>query len=422
MTVNNFFKYCLILLPTLFLNIKHGANIILFLTFIGSTIFLIRNINLIEKKIITENIGIFIIFISPVSAIAISQLIRGEFYPENWDSPLRFFLCAPIFLAISHGWFLKLNEITITENWLKWSVPISILVTLLVRIFFPSKSWLEHRTTYFVDPLTFCSYTLLFAFLIITALCYQYDKNSIKRTFFYLVTAFVAIYMSATSGGRTGWLNLPVFVLIYWFLIRKKINMLKSLYGLLIFFAAFIIIICFDGQLLIKIKLGWDQLINYKINSLNEDTSIAMRISFYRMGITYFSERPFAGWGDLSWQLTMNRQEFIQFASALTRESPKHGFHNEIITSMVRSGVWGLLASLSLFIVVMYKSIQGVRMKMSESHELISICMLIFIIHLFLSGLFTEITNLTFLSSFIGITISVFLGEKKYLESKITNK
>jgi O-antigen ligase len=113
---------------------------------------------------------------------------------------------------------------------------------------------------------------------------------------------------------------------------------------------------------------------------------------------------------------SMNRSEFAQYASEFTRESPKHGFHNEIITSSVRSGIWGLMASMILFVGVFYLGIKGICLKLNKVHTAVSVTLIIVIVHLFFTGLTTEITNLTFLSAFIGIIISVLLGEKIQLE------
>ena len=137
------------------------------------------------------------------------------------------------------------------------------------------------------------------------------------------------------------------------------------------------------------------------------------------MGITYFLERPFAGWGDLSWMAQMNRPEIAQFASEYARESPKNGFHNEIITNSVRSGIWGLIASIAFFCVVFLRAIQGLKLKSTGEHRIISLTLMVFIYHLFIAGLTTEITNLVFLSSFIGLTLAVLLGEQIYLENHL---
>jgi uncharacterized membrane protein YgaE (UPF0421/DUF939 family) len=74
------------------------------------------------------------------------------------------------------------------------------------------------------------------------------------------------------------------------------------------------------------------------------------------------------------------------------------------------------MSSVCLFAGVTYMAIRGMCMKISMEHSAISFALLIVIVHLFFTGLTTEITNLTFLSAFIGSIVSVLLGEKILLE------
>ena len=99
----------------------------------------------------------------------------------------------------------------------------------------------------------------------------------------------------------------------------------------------------------------------------------------------------------------MNRAELIQYASELTRESPKHGFHNEIITSSVRSGIWGLMSSVCLFTGVTNLEIRSMCMKITVEHSAITFALIVVIVHLFFTRFTTEIINLIFLSSFLEV-------------------
>jgi O-antigen ligase len=132
----------------------------------------------------------------------------------------------------------------------------------------------------------------------------------------------------------------------------------------------------------------------------------------------FFLECPFSGWGDLGWMAQINKEELLQCASQYARKSPKHGFHNEIITNAARSDVWGLIANLSLFGGGV-RTIQGLRLKSTSEYRLVSLTLLVFISHLFITGLTTEITNLVFLSSFIGLKLAVLLVEQIYLKEKL---
>ena len=412
------FNIGLILLPVFFLSVKHATNIILFSLAITSLVFInkIYQDKLYVKFTRKNNWIAILIFVFPVLAIAISQTLRQEYYLNNWDAPIRFFLCVPIFFAISQGCLSGGNSRTISEMWLCWSMPIAIFVMLISRVYYPAQNWGAHLTTYFVDPLTFCSYSLLFSLLSISGLIYFNKKMSRLNILFSLISIVVGLYLSISSGARTGWLGLPLIIMIFWCALKTEFNIKKANIIILILLLIIGILIYYNSYFLNKILLALQQVSYYKLNELNIDTSVSMRLSFYRMGIQFFIERPWYGWGDLSWMNSMNRAEFIQYASQFTRESPKHGFHNEIITSSVRSGIWGLMSSVCLFAGVAYLAIRGMRKKISVEHSAISFALLVVIVHLFFTGLTTEITNLTFLSAFIGSIISVLLGEKIFLE------
>lgn len=103
-----FNRNLLLVLPIIFLNIKHGTNLILIITFIGSIMYLWKMDLQTLFKIIQSQSNILILFIltAPTLAIAISQTIRLDFNPNNWDAPIRMLLCFPIYLAISRGWLI----------------------------------------------------------------------------------------------------------------------------------------------------------------------------------------------------------------------------------------------------------------------------------------------------------------------------
>jgi hypothetical protein len=127
----------------------------------------------------------------PVLAVGMGQLLRWEFYPPNFDTPLRIALCAPIFLAISHGWLWKEGKNPITFLWVKYTFPGMLLWTFIDRPSW-STAWGANRiTTYFVDALTFGSLTLLFSLLSIAALNFFWQKLIFLLTVFLCFLLFL---------------------------------------------------------------------------------------------------------------------------------------------------------------------------------------------------------------------------------------
>jgi len=81
------------------------------------------------------------------------------------------------------------------------------------------------------------------------------------------------------------------------------------------------------------------------------------------------------------------------------------------LTSTVRSGIWGLFASISLLLVPVIFAINIRINNASCTTKLTALFLLFFMLHMFFAGMTTEITNLVFLASFFGITLSVFSGD-----------
>ena len=111
----------------------------------------------------------------------------------------------------------------------------------------------------------------------------------------------------------------------------------------------------------------------------------------------------------------MNDPELLVYASEFARDFPRNGFHNEILTKTVRSGIWGLLSSLAFFLLPMQWAIRQIRSETKDAPRHQALFILFFMLHLLIAGMTTEVTNLIFLGSFIGITMAVLLGESLYI-------
>jgi O-antigen ligase len=418
---NNLLSLLVLISPVFFLTVKHWTNLVVLVLFVSCLYRLITQEE--PQSSLAHSKGwrqiICVMFAAPLIAVALGQLLRLGLYMPNWDGPFRLVLCVPVFLAIASGNLRVVSNKSICQIWLTLVLPLTLLWTLFFRINWPT-NWGMDLTTYFVDPLSFGSYTLLFALLVLLGISEFWNKVGVAIRCLCGLAILAGFYLSLTSGSRTGWFNLPIFITIWAFWVLKPVLGGKKTILMVTMLLVFLLGMLFSNEYLLnKFFLAFTEINNYKTNEMNVDTSVGLRLSFYRMGAIFFLERPFSGWGDLGWMAQINKEELSQFASQYARESPKHGFHNEIITNAVRSGVWGLIASLSLFGVVFIRAIQGLRLKGTGENRIVSLTLLVFISHLFIAGLTTEITNLVFLSSFIGLSLAVLLGEQIYLEEKL---
>jgi O-antigen ligase len=409
------FRSLVIVSPVFLLTVKHWTNLVVLLVFVGSLFFLLR-----KKEVSRQDTDVLkrwrwiiaLTLAGPVLAVGMGQLLRGEFYSPNFDAPLRIALCAPVFLAISLGWLYKDGAQPITFLWMKYCFPLTLIWTFTYR---PSwtTNWGAHViTTYFVDVLSFGSLTLLFALLSFAALTFFWSRFNWLNRFISIASCLIGLYLSVRSGSRTGWLNMPIF-LIVWALgfSLPTYGRLKTLLILFLLLITAGIFIQSSPYFTSKVLAAINEVSNYHWNTRSTDGSADIRISFYRMALFYYLHNPIKGWGDLGWKELMNSPEIVQFASDFARNYPEHGFHNEILTSAVRSGIWGLVSSIAFFLFPIIWAVKILQKSINVDLKLFGFFILFLMLHMLLAGMTTEVTNLVFLASFLGLTISVLVGE-----------
>ena len=409
------FRSLVIVSPVFLLTVKHWINLVVLVVFVGSLFFLLR-----KKEVSVQDTDelrrwrwiIALTLTGPVLAVGMGQLLRGEFYPPNFDAPLRIALCAPVFWAISRGWLYKDGAQPITFLWMKYCFPLTLIWTFTYRPSWITNWGTPQITTYFVDVLSFGSLTLLFALLIFAALTFFWSRMNWLSRFISIASVFIGFYLSVGSGSKTGWLNVPVFLII-WVLGFSLPNYgrLKTSLLLFIFLISAGIFIQSNSNFTNKLLTAVNELSNYQWNKLNGEGSVLERISFFRMALFYFLQNPISGWGDLGWRVIVDSPELVKFAPEFVRRFPEHGFHNEILTSAVRSGIWGLVSSIAFFLFPIIWAVRILQKSFNVDLKLFGFFILFLILHMLLAGMSTEVTNLVFLASFLGLTISVLVGE-----------
>ena len=416
------FRSLVIVSPVFLLTVKHWTNFVVLIVFVGSLFFLLQ-----KKEVPLQDTDelrrwrwiIALTLTGPVLAVGMGQLLRCEFYPPNFDAPLRIALCAPIFLAISFGWLYRNGKDPITFLWVKYTFPAMLLWTFFDRSSWTTSWGANLITTYFVDPLTFGSLTLLFSLLSVASLSFFWQKLSVIHRIVASFAVLSGLYLSVMSGSRTGWLVLPLFLFIWMrYFALQHYGKTKAILGSLLLMGGILSFIPLQPFLVEKIYLAISEVTNYHWNTLNPDNSVGMRISFYRMAVFYFLENPFKGWGDLGWMELMNSAEISKYATAYTKNYARNGFHNEVFTSAVRSGIWGLISSIALLFTPVVFAINIQSKSSSYTLKFLTVFLLIFMTHMIVAGMTTEVTNLVFLASFFGLSLSILNGDALMYASK----
>jgi O-antigen ligase len=344
---------------------------------------------------------VFITFTLPLLAILNSQLLNNSWEWRYYDSPSRFLFAIPLIMYI---WQSKIK----LQSLLEFTFPLTLIVTFIALPFLPKLGWGAdpgRLATYFVDPLTFGRISLTFGLVSLAFI--NFKNKSLISNLVLLIGFVLGLYLSVKSGSRTGWLAVPI-VFIFLFVMNAPFkNKFASIcIALLIGTTGTFTIYKTSSTVNQRVNLAIHEVSSYQLNQLNPDNSVGMRISFYRMGLYFFSERPFSGWGDKSFKEKLNDPQISFFSSNFTREFAFNaGFHNEFITNMVRSGILGLLSSLLLIATPLI-----ILWKLLTFNRQLAIAGVTYVICELISGLSTEVFNLKFTAALYAFNISVFLG------------
>jgi O-antigen ligase len=349
--------------------------------------------------------GFVILFALPVIAIFLGQSGRQDYAGRDYDSPTRFLLSIPILLVLFQKRFDMLKSLV-------YAIPGAIFITCIVVTLNPDSVWgrqnnpaLYRASTYFVDPLTFGSLNLTLGLCCLLSIdLYERDGWGVRL---YKGTGFiVGVYLSVVSGSRTGWLALPL-VLFLWVNLRMTRYRVPALISVLLLAGGSYYL---STTLQQRLDLAEQEILSYHWNELNPQTSVGDRLSFLRMAGFLFAQNPWSGFGDHGFAGFINHPELNRYALKKTQEfALRSGFHNEIATNMVRSGVWGLLSSSALFVlpaVFVVRSLYAV----SPQIKRIALLALGYLVCTFISGMTTEVFNLKFTASFHALMFTCFIS------------
>ncbi|WP_413934861.1 O-antigen ligase family protein [Nitrospira sp. BLG_1] len=346
-----------------------------------------------------------ILFTLPVIAIFLGQSWRQDYVGRDYDSPARFLLSMPILLVLFQKRFDVFRSMVCV-------IPGSILITCIVVTLNPESPWGHlndpvhfRETTYFVDPLTFGSLNMTLGLCCLLSIdLYGRDDWGVRV---YKTTGFiVGVYLSIVSGSRTGWLALPL-VLYMWSHLRLTRYRAPVFIGILLLASGSYYL---SATLQQRLDVAVQEIISYHWDTLNPQTSVGDRLSFLRMAVFLFSQNPWSGFGDHGFAAFINSPDLNRYALQQTQEFALHsGFHNEIATNMVRSGVWGLLSSSALFVIpalFFIRSLYGG----SQQAQKIAVLALGYLACTFISGMTTEVFNLKFTASFHALMFTCFIS------------
>jgi O-antigen ligase len=349
--------------------------------------------------------ALVIVLLAPLAAAVFAALLRRDAYLPQFDAAARFWLGIPVLLLAIR---LRLDAASI----LKWVLPLALGFALCHRaVFGQPEQWPAYRMTAgFVDPLVFGYLSLTFALMCLASISPQ-DWQPGKRWGGVLraVGVVLGLYFSVRSGSRTGWAAVPLVVGIWFHLRWGRTHRWAPLAALTFAILAPLAAYHLFANVQYRVNQAFAEVAQYSWNGVAPVNSVALRITFLRIAADLFMLHPWAGVGDTAHAAPAALNAFSYASKWATEVAFRWGFHNQIATSAVRSGLGGLLAFAALLLVPIYVCARrlGSTWPRTRSNAEMGLA---FFITLFVSSMSTEVVDLKYMASFYAVMTAILCG------------
>jgi O-antigen ligase len=158
-----------------------------------------------------------------------------------------------------------------------------------------------------------------------------------------------------------------------------------------------------------RVNLAVQDLLQYSWNGVTDVGSVRLRITFLRIAADLFMQHPFTGVGDTAHSAPAALTAFAYAAPEAVHHAFRSAFHNQIVTSAVRSGIWGLVAGAGLLLVPALVCMRRLR-STNEVDRVNAAVGLAYFTVIFFSSLSTEVVDLKYLSSLYAAMTALLCG------------
>lgn len=342
---------------------------------------------------------------APIASVAVSAVLRGDFYPGQFDGPLRFLVAVPIFL-------FALRARIDAARTMRWVLPLALLIALLsLQITGRSPRWPEGRdTTSAVDPLVFGYLSLAFGLMCLMSISpRQWAARQWWQILWRVAGVLLGLHLSLRSGSRTGWMAVPlvlgVWLYLHWGRGRRWGAALVLVMACAMPIAAFLMVPTVHH----RVHEAWQEIAQYRWSGVAPYTSIGLRITYLRIAADVFALHPWTGVGDTSRMPVAMLPSFSYASPQALTGAFQSAFHNQVVSNAVRSGIGGLLATLALLIVPLAICVRQLWHSTGAARENAAIGFA-YTMCIVVSSMSTEVVDLKGLASLYAVMTAVLCG------------
>lgn len=274
----------------------------------------------------------------PILAVLWNQVITGDYDDRPYDAPSRMLFAAVVFWWLARCPWRRLR-------WFQWGLCAGTVAGLVVLLFFSRPGLADRPLPPFASAITFGNLALLMGVCAWLSIGWRITRSALE-TWLKLICGMAGLYASFLSQARGGWLALPILLVVLILTSRQHWHRKLAL-GLAS--------VALLGSVYVTSPMVQDRVgdafaeLQLYLDGGDPDTSIGLRMQFWRASVDLFREHPLTGVG------TQNlRSEFVQRAQEGEMTGLGATFnhsHNDMLWAMASLGLPGLLALLAVYLV-----------------------------------------------------------------------
>jgi len=400
------------LFPVTFLTVRHGVHVSLFaLALLAVYHFLSSKSPRMQLNYPLDAV-IFLTFSGLFIAVLLSQVFRGVIHFAAFDGPSRILVAGVVFLLIRR---LNIPYIKV----LSIAIPVGLICVFLSVQLNPGAYWGQRYATYFVDPNTLGSQTFILGLLSFLMIGWG-RKKSMAIVTLQVLGGLLGLYVSVGSASRGGWLTAPFILLVILFLrlgdiaqasqSQKQKMWLQTIAVCVSIFIVFSMGFYFSEKLSTRIISGYFEILNW-ISGTNLDGAAGIRLSMWKISLQLAMQNLWFGFGEVGiGDLLVGSYLNIPENKMAIHDMTVAGPHSDILSKLVSTGLFGLVAYLSLLLVpfsIFWKYHNALDFNVKQAARI----GLFYITGVFIAGLSNEQLSLKYLCTFYSLMVAALLAQ-----------
>jgi O-antigen ligase len=396
--------------PITFMTVRHGVHVSLFALLLIALVVFFQNKHAHFRFEDKRDLIIVLSFCGLILSVLLGQLFRSKMHMAAFDGPSRIVFAGFVYLL------LKSRQIAYIKI-LDFAIPVGLLCVLTAVTLNPGAYWGDRFATYFVDPNTLGSQTFILSLIIFLSI----QGESRWLLLLKLMGGAAGIYVSIYSGSRGAWLAGP-FIFLLFLLIhfgdfcraqgteRFKIA-LKMSAIVIVSTVLFCLAFYFSDAVSSRVTSGYHEIRNW-FTGENLESSAGTRLSIWKFSFQFAVENFLYGYGEEKnmMQLLSNSPLNIPTNEIAINTIALTGPHSDILSKLLYSGLFGLLAYLCLLLVPFYFFYAHRNSVLADKQRAARMGMY-YITGVFIAGLSNEQLSLKYLCTFYGLMIATLLAQ-----------